>query len=232
MNLPWIGVQHWKTPAFFHWRVPYDTLRALVPPPFELDTFNNETWVSVVPFQATKTYPRVGRQFFSLGPLWQLNVRTYIRFNGVPGVYFLNIYTNSKLSRIGARTLLSLPYEDAHFATHSNKETASCFMTLPKVSNEAQFYMNVKPTSQLYYPNQDSLAYWLTERYHFYGIKGKRIIQASISHSPWQLQTADYSFNFQELDPIIPRNKEPLVHLAASQKTYLYPFKVKGIYLR
>src|SRR5690625_5877801 len=66
MNLPWIGVQHWKTPAFFHWRVPYDTLRALVPSPFELDTFNNETWVSVVPFQATKTYPRVGRQFFSL----------------------------------------------------------------------------------------------------------------------------------------------------------------------
>ena len=232
MNLPWIGVQYWKTPAFFHWRVPYDTLRALVPSPFELDTFNNETWVSVVPFQATKTYPRVGRQFFSLGPLWQLNVRTYIRFNGMPGVYFLKIYTNSKLSRIAARTLLSLPYEDAHFATHSNKETASCFMTLPKVSNEAQFYMNVKPASQLYYPNQDSLAYWLTERYHFYGIKGKRIIEASIDHLPWQLQTADYSVNFQGLDSIIPRNKEPLVHLAASQKTYLYPFKVKGIYLR
>ncbi|HLR74002.1 MAG TPA: DUF2071 domain-containing protein [Virgibacillus sp.] len=42
MNLPWIGVQHWQTPAFFHWPVPYDTLSALVPTPFELDTFNNE----------------------------------------------------------------------------------------------------------------------------------------------------------------------------------------------
>src|SRR5699024_1057393 len=108
------------------------------------DTFNNETWVSVVPFQATKTYPRVGRQFFSLGPLWQLNVRTYIRFNGVPGIYFLKIYTNSHLSSIGARTLLSLPYEDAYFMTRSNKETASSVMTLHRVTNEAQFYMNVK----------------------------------------------------------------------------------------
>src|SRR5699024_3147316 len=107
-------------------------------------------------------------------------------------------------------------YEDAYFTTRSHKETASCFMTLPKVSNEAQFYMNVKPASQLYYPNQDSLAYWLTERYHFYVIKGKRIIQASIDHLPWLLQTSYYSVKFQALDTIIQRNKETLNHLAAS----------------
>src|SRR5699024_2180414 len=100
------------------------------------------------------------------------------------------------------------------------------------VSNEAQFYMNVKPAYQFYYPNQDSLAYWLTERYHFYGITGKRIIEASIDHLHWLLQTADYSANFQGLDAIVTRYIEPLVHLAASQKTYLYPFKVEGIYLR
>src|SRR5699024_6558544 len=128
--------------------------------------------------------------------------------------------------------LLSLPYEDALFVTHNHKETASCFMTLPKVSNEAQFYMNVKLASHLYYPNQDSLAYWLTERNHFYGIKGKRIIQASISHSPLQLQTPKYTNNLQWLDSIISRKQKPLRNLAASQKTYLYPFKVKCIYIR
>src|SRR5699024_7796763 len=101
MNLPWIGVQNWQTPAFFHWRVPYDTLRALVSQPFELDTFNNETWLSVVPLQATITNLRSGIQFVSLGPLWQLIIQTYIRFIGVPGVYMLKIHTNSKLSRIG-----------------------------------------------------------------------------------------------------------------------------------
>jgi len=92
--------------------------------------------------------------------------------------------------------------------------------------------MDVKPSSNLHYTIRDSLAYWLTERYHIYGIKGKRIIQAFIDYSPCQLQTSDYSINFQGLYSIILRNKEPLVHLAASQKTYLYPFKVKGIYLR
>src|SRR5690625_4482750 len=144
MNLPWIGVQHWETPAFFHWPVPYDTLRALVPAPFELDTFNNETWVSVVLFQATATYPRIGHQLFSLGPLWQLNVRTYIRFNGVPGVYFLKIYTNSKLSSLSASMLLSLPYVDADFTTYSKESTASCLMTLPNESKNAHLYMDVK----------------------------------------------------------------------------------------
>src|SRR5699024_8162047 len=148
-----------QTPAFFHWRVPYDLLRALVPRPFELDTFNNETWISVVPFQATKTYPRIGQQLFSLDSLWQLNVRTYIRFNGVPGVYFLKIYTNSKLSRIGARTLLSLPSGDGHFVTHNHKETAPRFMTLTKVSNEPQVDLKVKTASHVYYPRQDFFTY-------------------------------------------------------------------------
>ena len=86
-------------------------------------------------------------------------MRTYIRFNGVPGVYFLKIYINSKLSRIGARTLLSLPYEDAHFTTYSQDSTASCLMTLPKVSKKAHLYLDIKPVADLYYPTQDSLAY-------------------------------------------------------------------------
>lgn len=91
--------------------------------------------------------------------------------------------------------------------------------------------MDVTPSSDLYYPNENSLAFWLTERYHFFSIKGKRIIQASIDHTPWKLQDADYKINHHRLNEAIPENKEPLVHLATSQKTYLYPFKVMGIYL-
>lgn len=229
--MPWIGIQYWETPAFFHWPVAYERLRALVPKPFELDTFDGQAWVSVVPFQATATYPRFGQQLFSLRPLWQLNIRTYIRFNGIPGVYFLKIYTNSKISLLSARALLSLPYHYMDFTTDYKEDTISCLMTPSNKFDDARFAMDITPSSDLYYPDKDSLAYWLTERDHFYGIKGKRIIQASIHHSPWQLKEADYKINYHNLNNVIPSNKEPLVHLAASQKTYLYPFKVKGIYL-
>lgn len=231
MNMPWIGVQHWETPTFLHWPVPYQTLRALVPQPFQIDTFNEQAWVGVVPFKAVATYPRWGSKIFSLGPLWQLNIRTYVRFGDKRGVYFLKIYTNSKTSLLGARALLSLPYYYANFNSFTSKSEISCTMTPPNHHGKAQFSMTIKPSSASYYPDKQSLAYWLTERYHLFGIKGKRIVQSSIVHAPWLLQEADYKIQHRHLSHLIPEDKHPLVHVAASQTTRLYPFKVKGIYL-
>lgn len=208
--MSWVGIQHWMTPTFFHWPVPYDTLRDLVPEPFELGTFNGQAWVSVVPFQATATYPRFGAELLSLGPLWQLNIRTYIHFNNKPSIYFLKVYTDSNVSRIGARTLLSLPFYAAQFDSFSSKKNVSCLMTLPNKVENTKFTMDVTPSSDLYYPEKDSLAYWLTERYDFYSIKGKRIIEASIDHTPWKLQDADYKINHHHLSDLIPEKKHHL----------------------
>ena len=232
MKNPWIGVQYWENPIFMHWPVPYNALRPLVPEPFQLDTFNGDAWVGIVPFKAVQTYPRWGKGLFSLGPFWQLNIRTYIRFFEEPAVYFLTVYTNSKLSVLGAGSLLSLPYQYARFHASRNENHISCNMKQISPRQNASFSMAVHPSTEGYYPSENTLEHWLTERYHFYALKGKYIVKASVTHPPWFLHDADYDMTHHHLCSLIPETKRPLIHVAASKKTYLHPFKIKGQYFR
>ncbi|TMN21704.1 DUF2071 domain-containing protein [Lentibacillus cibarius] len=225
MKRPWIGVQYWENPIFMHWPVPYDVLRSLVPEPFQLDTFHGRAWVSIVLFRSPRSHLRWGSGLFSLSSLSQVNVRTYIRFYEEPAVYFLTVYTNSKLSVLGARWLLSLPYQHAYFDGGSR---TSFRMKQTNGDSFGRFSAHVYPSSERFTPEKHTLAHWLTERYHFYTIKGKHIVKATISHMPWRLSEARYNIKQNNLLAITPETRDPLVHVASSQTTYLYPPQVRG----
>ena len=47
---PWLMTQTWHDLLFAHWPVPAQALRPLVPAHFELDLFEGQAWVAVVPF--------------------------------------------------------------------------------------------------------------------------------------------------------------------------------------
>lgn len=229
MKERWIGVQYWENPIFMHWPVPYDTLRALVPAPFQLDTFNGQAWIGLILFRASRSSSRWGASLFSLGSLWQLNVRTYIRFNGKPAIYFLTVYTNSRLSVMGGNVLLSLPYKTAIFHSSSSGKKLSCSM-VTRQTDEAPFHVHVRPSSEGFYASDHPLAHWLTERYHFDVVKGRRIVQASISHTPWYLHEAQGEIVLNGLVNGIPESAQPLVHIGESQTAYLHPFESIGRY--
>jgi uncharacterized protein len=40
----------------------------------------------------------------------ELNVRTYVHFNGVPGVWFFSLDASNTLAVLGARAAIGLPY--------------------------------------------------------------------------------------------------------------------------
>ena len=48
---PWIMTQTWRDLLFAHWPIDADLLRPLVPDSFELDLFEREAWLGIVPFQ-------------------------------------------------------------------------------------------------------------------------------------------------------------------------------------
>ena len=50
---PWLMTQTWNNLLFAHWRVDQRQLRASVPEPFDIDLFDGDTWVGVVPFEMT-----------------------------------------------------------------------------------------------------------------------------------------------------------------------------------
>lgn len=52
-SAPWLMTQSWNDLLFAHWRVDASQMRQAVPDVFDLDLFDGEAWLSVVPFYMT-----------------------------------------------------------------------------------------------------------------------------------------------------------------------------------
>ena len=66
-------------------------LREKIPCGFELDQFEGQAWLGVVPFHMTNVSPRGVPPLPWMSAFPELNVRTYVRVGGVPGVYFFSL---------------------------------------------------------------------------------------------------------------------------------------------
>jgi uncharacterized protein YqjF (DUF2071 family) len=55
---PWVMTQTWHDLLFAHWPMDPAHLRPLVPAGFELDLFEGEAWLGIVPFRMTNVAPR------------------------------------------------------------------------------------------------------------------------------------------------------------------------------
>src|SRR5262249_15400018 len=107
---PWVLTQTWNDLLFAHWRVAKDRLAALVPPALELDLFDGQAWIGIVPFQMTNVAPRGVPALPWVSEFAELNVRTYVRVRDAPGVYFFSLDAASAVAVKVARTLFHLPY--------------------------------------------------------------------------------------------------------------------------
>ena len=73
--------QTWNDLLFAHWPVTADRLRPLVPARFELDLYDGQAWLGVVPFHMTNVTPRLVPALPWISAFPELNVRTYVRVN-------------------------------------------------------------------------------------------------------------------------------------------------------
>src|SRR3954471_16384668 len=106
----WIMRQSWHDLLFAHWRVSRDHLRQLVPSFLEIDTFDDEAWVSVTPFHLSDVTPRGVAAIPWISTFNEINVRTYVTYQGVPGINFFSLDAHTGLAVTGARTMFPLPY--------------------------------------------------------------------------------------------------------------------------
>ena len=73
---PWLMTQSWHDLLFAHWRVDASELRRVVPAAFDLDLFDGQAWLGVVPFRMTHVSPRAIPFVPRLSAFPELNVRT------------------------------------------------------------------------------------------------------------------------------------------------------------
>src|SRR6476661_4936616 len=104
-----LNYQTWENLLFMHWPVPISAVRPLIPEPLEIDTFDGNAWVAVVPFAMRNVRPAFFPPLPWLSNFYELNVRTYVHINGEPGVWFFSLDTDSALTVWGARKFYHLP---------------------------------------------------------------------------------------------------------------------------
>ncbi len=110
------GFQRWRSLLFLHWRVAPQVIQALLPAGLEVDVFEGAAYVGVVPFTMRDVSPWWAPSVPGISNFHELNVRTYVRHKGVPGVWFFSLDAASSVAVLVARAFWHLPYHRASMA--------------------------------------------------------------------------------------------------------------------
>jgi uncharacterized protein len=189
-HAPWIMTQSWNNLLFAHWRTDASQLRRAIPDAFDLDLFDGEAWLGVVPFYMTNVGLRGAPALPWLSAFPELNVRTYVRVAGRPGVYFFSLDAARRFAVVAARALLNLPY---YFAVMSAARRGDGieYQSTRRGRGRAEFKAIYEPESAPFVASVGSIEYFLTERYCLYHRDRRgQPYRLEIHHRPWLLQHA------------------------------------------
>ena len=183
----------WHDLLFAHWPVDRELIGQRVPPGLEIDTFEGRAWLGIVPFRMTDVGFRGLPSFRGMKAFGEINVRTYVRHEGKPGVWFLSLDAADHSAVQGARRFFRLPYYDASIASDDvNGWVRYQAERHDPRGPEARFLARYRPTGPPAPAEPGSLDAFLTERMCLYAVDGRgRIERTDIAHAPWPLQPAE-----------------------------------------
>ena len=216
----WLMTQSWNSLLFAHWRVDVAEMRRAVPDAFDLDLFDGEAWLGVVPFYMTNVGLRAAPALPWLSAFPELNVRTYVRVAERPGVYFFSLDAGRRLAVAAARALLNLPYYAAAMSVE-RREAAVHYRSARRHGSRAQFNAIYEPAGAPFAAATGSIEYFLTERYCLYHHDHRgRPYRLEIHHRPWSLQLAGATITINTMaaaSRLTIDGSPPLLHFARRQ---------------
>ncbi len=194
---PWVMKMNWRDLLFLHYRVDADQLRALIPEPLEIDTYDGSAWLGIVPFRMTGVAPRWVPSIPGFSSFPELNVRTYVTVDGKPGVWFFSLDATNPLAVRVARRWFHLNYLDAQIkfrdCCQSCTGTWFCYHSQRTHQGEpgAELKCEYRPIGEPFRAGVGSLEEFLTARYCMYSADGQGLVyRGEIDHEPWELREA------------------------------------------
>ncbi|WP_083633595.1 DUF2071 domain-containing protein [Alkalihalophilus pseudofirmus] len=178
----------WENVLFAHWTYDPHIIQAKLPKGIKVDTYKGKAYVGVVSFLMNKIHPKIFPEKVSFS-LPEINVRTYVEVDGKKGVLFLSLDTDSKISVLGANAFFDMPY--FHSDITMKREGDLTYFESIRKANQAVFKGAYSSKSDIFAAREESLEYWLTERYRLYSTAKNGDIQyGDIKHEQWPLQLA------------------------------------------
>ena len=181
------GTQRWESLLFCHWQISPKVLRPLVPDQLQIDTFDGQTYVGIVPFKMRRIRPRWLPPALAFNFL-ETNVRIYVVYKDQPGVYFLSLDANSILAVLAARVGWSLPYYHARMSLSDDEETRH--YQSQRRGGTAAHQVSFRVGDELGPSTVGSLEHFLLERYLLFTHRDNRIQIGQVHHQPYHAYLA------------------------------------------
>lgn len=190
----------WDRTVFIHYATDGKLLQRQVP--FELELRDGRAFVSVVAFTLQRMRPRLGGRFgeWLFKPIAThefLNIRTYVRHAGEPGIFFLAEWLSNPLSvRLGPRTF-GLPYKFGRL-TYDHARSAG-EIRAEIAAREGRLSYSGKVRAHDFAPSDaGSLTEFMLERYTAFTCHGKQRL-FRVWHEPWQQTPIDIDVTANDL---------------------------------
>jgi uncharacterized protein len=239
---PWIMAQTWHSLLFAHWRIDVaqlrTTLRPQIPDALDIDTFQGDAWIGVVPFRMSGVRLRATPALPTLSAFPELNVRTYVTHGGKPGVWFFSLDAANPIAVSVARAWFHLPYFNARMRCEPRDGWIEYSSERKhRGATAAKLRAKYRPIGESFHARLGTLEHFLTERYCLYAADAKgQIKRGDIQHGPWQLQPAQAEFRENTMiratlecgasAPLLtnePRHpNKPLLHFASRQDVVVW----------
>ena len=177
----------WDQAVFIHYEADPVVLQRDVP--FPLDLREGRTFVSLVAFTLLRMRPRLGGRFaeWLFRPIAShefLNVRTYVRHAGEPGIFFLAEWLSNPLSvRLGPRSF-GLPYRFGHLR-YAHAHDADEILGTVTANGGRLKYRATTPATSFSPSEAGSQTEFLLERYTAFTCQGRRRRLFRVWHEPW-----------------------------------------------
>jgi uncharacterized protein YqjF (DUF2071 family) len=164
-----------------------------------------------------------------LSSMHELNVRTYVHLDKVPGVWFFSLDANSSVAVTTARMFFHLPYYTAEMSLQQDDDTIVYSSRRTDTdANAAEFDATWEIGETIPYSHPGSLEFFLTERYLLYAARREKLYRARIHHEPWPLRQASLmslDSTMLEADGIPTPKGEPHIRYAEEISVDIWPLE-------
>lgn len=189
---PWVMTQRWADCLFLHWSLDPAAVRPLVPEALDLDLREGRAWVGVTPM-VVSVRPRGLPSVPFASTFAELNVRTYVRHKGEPGVYFLSLEAASLPAVMAARLVYRLNYRWAGAKVKRAGTALEFRVGRRSGSKDVGFRVKYRPYGPAALAREGSLDEFLVERYRLFAVSGGKVSHADVDHLRWRLQDVEAS---------------------------------------
>ncbi len=219
----------WRDVLFASYPVDPDIVEPHVPSRFEVDTFDGDAYLSVVPFVIGDIRPKGLPASVGLTTP-ELNLRTYVTCDGAGGVYFFNLDADDLLGVIGARLFNRLPYYLAEMDFERGSPIRFESRRRTPGARPCRFAGTYEPTGEAFTAEPGTVEHFLAERYRYFTETGDGTVRyADIEHEPWTLRPATWDvtentlfeangFDTPESDPVLTYSRRLPVTASTSKR--------------